>query len=66
MFDGDLVTIHSTKAKLTLNNPKYIGQVVLDNSKQLMYEFWYNKIKSNYGLKAQLLYTDTDSVIFEV
>ena len=39
-----------------------LGQPVLDNSKLLM----YNHIKAKYGDKASLLYTDTDSLLFEV
>ena len=58
IFDGDLVAIHSTKSKLKLNRPIYIGQPVLDNSKLLMYDFWYNHIKAEFGNKANLLYTD--------
>jgi len=66
IFNGDLVAIHSTKSKLKLNQPIYVGQPVLDNSKLLMYDFWYNQIKAEYGDKASLLYTDTDSLLFQV
>jgi len=66
IFDGDLVAIHSTKSKLKLNQPIYIGQPVFDNSKLLMYDFWYNHIKAEYGNEANLLYTDTDSILFQV
>ena len=66
LFDGNLVAIHSKKAKLKLNKPIYIGQAVLDLSKLLMYEFWYNDIKAQYGSNAQLLYTDTDSLLVEI
>jgi len=66
IFNGDLVAIHSTKSKLKQNRPIYVGQPVLDNSKLLMYDFWYNQIKAAYGNKASLLYTDTDSLLFQV
>jgi len=66
IFDGDLVAIHSTKSRLTLNRPIYIGQPVLDNSKLLMYDFWYNQVKARYDDNARLLYTDTDSLLYEV
>jgi len=66
IFNGDLVAIHSTKSKLKLNRPIYVGQPVIDNSKLLMYDFWYNQITAAYGNKASLLYTDTDSLLFQV
>jgi len=52
IFDGDLVAVQSTKSKLKLNRPIYIGQPVFDNPKHLMYDFWYNHIKAEYGNKA--------------
>ena len=66
IFDGDLVAIHSSKTRLKLNRPIYVGQTVLDSSKHLMYDFWFNQIKAKFGGKAGLLYTDTDSLLFEV
>ena len=47
-----------------MNKPIYIGQSVLDISKTLMYEFYYNYLKPKYGDKVKLCYMDTDSFIF--
>lgn len=63
IFDVDLVAKHCAKSKLKLNRPCYVGQAILDLSKHLMYDFWYNQIKSQYGSRAQLLYTDTVSLL---
>ena len=46
-----------------MNKPIYLGQAVLDISKTLMYEFWYDYIKPMYGDDVKLCYTDTDSFV---
>ena len=66
IFNEDLVAIHKTKPTLTLNSPTYVGMCILDLSKTLMYDFHYNYIKSKYGDKARLLFTDTDSLTYEI
>ena len=66
IFNENLVAVHKIKETLTLNRPAYIGMCILDLSKTLMYGFHYNYIKSKYGDKAKLLFTDTDSSTYEI
>ena len=66
IFNEDLVAVHKTKPTLTLNRPAYVGMCILDLSKTLMYDFHYNYIKNKYGDKARLLFTDTDSLMYEI
>ena len=54
------------KTRVKMNKPLYLGMSILDISKILMYEFWYNYIIPKYGDKAKLCYTDTDSFIIYI
>ena len=45
MFSNDLFGIGMRKSKLLLNKPVYTGMTILDNSKILMYDFFYNELK---------------------
>ena len=53
-----------TREKMT--KPLYLGMSLLDISKILMYEFWYDYINPTYGDKAKLCYTDTDNFIINI
>ena len=66
IFNENLVAVHKIKETLTLNRPAYVGMCILDLSKTLMYNFHYNYIKRQYDDKAKLLFTDTDSLTYEI
>ena len=61
-----LVSVHMKKTSLTMNKPVYLGMSILDLSKTLMYDFHYNYVIAKYGNKAKLLFTDTDSFLYEI
>ena len=66
IFSENLISVHMKKTSLTMNKPVYLGMCILDLSKTIMYDFHYNYIKPKYGDKAKLLFTDTDSLMYEI
>ena len=66
IFDDDLAALHIYKDRLLLNRPVYVGMCILDLSKLLMYDFYYNQMKKQYGGNVSLLYTDTDSILCKI
>ena len=47
LFSNDLAGVDKRKTKLVLNKPVFTGMTILDNSKILMYDFFYNHLKKN-------------------
>ena len=54
------------KIKVKMNNPVYLGLSILQISKTLMYEFWYEYIKPKYADNVKLCYMDTDSFVMHI
>jgi len=62
VLSNGLVAVERSKVNLVLSRPIYIGMCVLDLSKELMYDFYYNVMMKKYGQDMKLLFTDTDSL----
>ena len=62
----DLSIIEMNKTKVKMNKPIYLGLSILDVSKVLMYEFWYDYMKPKYDNKVKLCYMDTDSFVMNI
>ena len=54
------------KTRVKMTKPLYLGMSILDISKTLTYQFWYDYIKWKYGDRAKLCYTDTDSFVIYI
>ena len=65
-FSENLMAAEIKKSKVKLYKPIYLGMSILDISKTLMYEFWYDYIKPKYQDRAKLCYMDTDSFVIHI
>ena len=54
------------KTNVKMNKPIYVGLSILDISKILMYEFWYDYMKPKYYDNVKLCYMDTDSFVMYI
>ena len=62
----DLSIIEMKKTKVKMNKPIYLGLSILEISKILMYEFWYDYMKPKYNNDVKLCYMDTDSFVMHI
>ena len=65
-FNNDLMVIEMGKTEVLMDKPISVGQAILDISKTLMYEFWYDYLNPKYQDKVKLCYMDTDSFIIHI
>ena len=54
------------KTKVMMNKPIYLGLSILETSKTLMYELWYDYMKPKYNGNVKLCYMDTNSFIMNI
>ena len=54
LISEDLSIIEMKKTKLKMNKPIYLGLSILEISKTLMYEFWYDYMKPKYNNNVKL------------
>lgn len=66
IFDENFVAVEMKKTNILMDKPIAVGMAVLDISKVVMYEYYYNFLKKRYGDQISLVYTDTDSFVLEV
>ena len=60
------MAIEMRKTEVLMDKPIYLGQAILDISKTLIYEFWYDYLKPKYQDKVKLCYIDTDSYTLHI
>ena len=65
VFSENLMAIEMRKTEILMDEPIAVGQAILDISKTLMYEFWYDYLKPKYQDKIELCCMDSDSFIFQ-
>ena len=66
LISEDLLIIEMKKTKVKMNKPIYLGLSILEISKTLMYEFWYDYMKPKYNDNVKLCYIETDSFIMNI
>ena len=58
-FTENLLAVKMKNTQKTMNKPVYLGLSIIDLSKTVMYESWYDYLKSKYGENAKLCFMDT-------
>ncbi|XP_074028853.1 uncharacterized protein [Leptinotarsa decemlineata] len=66
IFNENLVAVELRKLQVYLNKPIQVGQAILDLAKTTIYDFHYGYMRHRFGVNCVILYTDTDSLIYEI
>ena len=62
-FTENVLATDTKKTQILMNKPVYFGLSILELSTVLMYEFWYDYVKTKYGEKAKCCCMNTYSFI---
>lgn len=62
----DIVSLEMDHPKLKINKPIFLGFAILEFAKLHMFDFHYTVMKAHFANRLQLLYTDTDSFVYEI
>ena len=65
VLSPDLTMISLKKSSVKFDKPIYLGKCILDYSKLVMYEFYYDVMEKLWP-DNQLLYHDTDSLALSI
>ena len=60
LISEDLSITEMKKTEVKMNKPIFLDLSILEISKTLMYELWYDYMKPKYGNDVKLCYMDTD------
>ncbi|KYN13220.1 hypothetical protein ALC57_14584, partial [Trachymyrmex cornetzi] len=66
VFAENLIAVEMCKLEVKFNKPIYVGMCILDISKICLYEFHHEYMLPMYRDKCQIMYTDTDSLIYRI
>ena len=66
LISENLSITEMRRTKVKMNKPIYLGLSILEISKLLMYEFWYDYMKPKYDDNVKLCFMDTDSFIMNI
>ena len=66
MFSENLLAIEMKNTNVKMSKPIYLALWIIEISKTLMYEFWYDYMKPKYGDSVKICYMGTDSFIMHI
>lgn len=66
IYSESLMAIHQHKETTKFDKAISVGSTILHVSKTFIYDFHYNVMKNKYNNKIRLLYSDTDSLIYNI